>query len=155
MKKTLLWILTLLNASTIFFFSSQNSNKSNGISKEITSEIIVKSEQIKHSATTVTKNEFSAIHDIVRSSAHFTLFLILAVFVYLLLKEYPIKYTKLLCVGICVFYALTDEFHQLFVNGRAFELIDLTKDWSGSIIGMCLAVFAMFILKKLRHTSLN
>ena len=42
--------------------------------------------------------------------------------------------------AVCVLYAVTDEIDQeFFVDGRAFELIDIAKDWSGSLIGILLS----------------
>jgi VanZ family protein len=38
----------------------------------------------------------------------------------------------------CMLYALSDEFHQLFVPGRAFQLSDLGLDLFGIIIGLLL-----------------
>ena len=75
--------------------------------------------------------------------SHFLLFLLLGIFVSLWMKEQSIAYfLKPVTVSffICAIYAVTDEIHQeFFVEGRAFELIDLAKDWSGSLLG-CIAV---------------
>jgi len=39
---------------------------------------------------------------------------------------------------ICLFYAVTDEFHQSFVPGRSSRASDVLIDFGGSIIGMLL-----------------
>ncbi len=37
-------------------------------------------------------------------------------------------------------YAVADEIHrEFFVDGRAFEFIDLAKDWSGNLVGILLS----------------
>jgi VanZ family protein len=36
----------------------------------------------------------------------------------------------------CAFYALTDEVHQIFVPGRAFEIPDLILDCAGILLGL-------------------
>ena len=41
-------------------------------------------------------------------------------------------------LAICVVYGITDEIHQIFVPGRAFQVSDLAMDAAGSIIGICL-----------------
>ncbi len=46
-----------------------------------------------------------------------------------------------LVLGISEIYALSDEVHQLFVPGRTFQLMDLTLDLLGGVIG--LMVFAL------------
>lgn len=39
--------------------------------------------------------------------------------------------TNLLAAILACFYGLTDEIHQLFVDGRSFTVHDLLKDWIG------------------------
>lgn len=41
----------------------------------------------------------------------------------------------MLALAICMLYALSDEFHQIFVPGRAFQLVDLGLDLLGSSLG--------------------
>lgn len=38
--------------------------------------------------------------------------------------------------GMCALYAISDEIHQLFVRGRAFQWSDLAFDLGGSALGM-------------------
>lgn len=42
--------------------------------------------------------------------------------------------------ALCIawLYALTDEFHQSFVPGRAADWIDVVFDWLGAIVGIWL-----------------
>ena len=37
---------------------------------------------------------------------------------------------------LTLLYALTDEFHQVFVPGRAFQVVDLFLDALGAVIGI-------------------
>lgn len=49
----------------------------------------------------------------------------------------------------CVLFACTDEFHQLFVDGRSGQLFDVCVDACGSLVGICLAaVFAKRFSKR-------
>ena len=58
-------------------------------------------------------------------------------FVSLFCGKCKVRFKFLWAFAVCVLYAVTDEIHQeFFVDGRAFELIDLAKDWSGSLIGV-------------------
>ena len=50
----------------------------------------------------------------------------------------------MLGLGICMLYAFGDEFHQLFIPGRTFQLRDLGFDLAGSIMG----VSGFLILKR-------
>lgn len=59
--------------------------------------------------------------------------------------EYP-KITLLVLI-LAMVYALSDEIHQLFVPGRAFQVVDLMIDLLGSIAGV-------YIYKKfIAHTT--
>ena len=49
----------------------------------------------------------------------------------------------LFAIIFSLLYALSDETHQLFVPGRAFQLLDLSLDLSGSLLGVTLAWFIL------------
>lgn len=44
-------------------------------------------------------------------------------------------------------YAVTDELHQLFVPGRAFQLIDLAVDLTGIIVGTAIFIVLLKIIE--------
>lgn len=48
----------------------------------------------------------------------------------------PHKSAIWLAWGISILSALSDEFHQLFVPGRTFQLMDLAVDSFGSLVGI-------------------
>jgi VanZ family protein len=43
-----------------------------------------------------------------------------------------------IAIALCAAYALSDEIHQLFVPGRAFQIQDLVIDSAGILIGITL-----------------
>ncbi len=55
-----------------------------------------------------------------------------------LIQRTPRSLTRgsLIAVLLSMLYALSDETHQLFVPGRAFQVVDLIIDFIGSITGM-------------------
>ena len=55
--------------------------------------------------------------------------------------------------GLSALFAISDETHQLFVPGRAFELSDLALDLGGSVIGM--VTYAFFLTFWRRRIRLN
>lgn len=83
----------------------------------------------------------------VRKMAHFTIYMILGLFVTLLIKEYNFngKQIVLISLLICFIYSISDEVHQLFVFGRSGEITDVFIDTCGSLIGI---VFTNRIVKK-------
>lgn len=78
---------------------------------------------------------------IVRKNAHAFEYFILAIIVSYSLFLFNIKGKNALIyiMFICLFYAVTDEFHQIFVPGRSSQVLDVIIDFAGSVIGM--AVF--------------
>ena len=77
--------------------------------------------------------------DFIRSFAHPAEFCVLGFFVYLTIFSYKdYKYSKCILFSIlfCMFYAASDEIHQIFVAGRACELFDWMVDSLGAILGI-------------------
>lgn len=73
---------------------------------------------------------------IIRKGAHVTEYLILFLLLYNYLRDYFInKKLYIMCFIIVVAYACTDEFHQIFIPGRAGRITDVIIDSTGAIIG--------------------
>ncbi len=82
----------------------------------------------------------------VRKAAHFCMFLGLGILVLCTVRSYYGKpHWRVYASAwlICVFYALCDEFHQLFVPGRGAEFTDVCIDSSGALVGIFL-IFLFF-----------
>lgn len=68
--------------------------------------------------------------------------------------KYNCKLQFLLCLIIGAAYAASDEFHQLFVPGRAGKVTDVLIDSGGVIFGLLVAYVAWRLWKKWRcHKS--
>jgi len=85
---------------------------------------------------------------IVRKIAHFTEYFILGILTSNAFKDFRVKKIFIYCLIFCVFYACTDEIHQLFVPGRSGNFIDILIDSFGSLSG-CVSYF--LLLKKCRN----
>jgi len=70
---------------------------------------------------------------------HFSEYFIFVLFVIRALKYDPValrgKSLYVLAVLLCVFYAGSDEFHQIYVPGRDADIFDLMADSAGTICG--------------------
>lgn len=144
-KKILLPILVFICMISIFCFSNQNAEKSQSLSDEVAIKTLeIKSEVTKKEVTQIEKESFIKNSRVwIRKSAHFTIFFLLGILVYLTFKSYNIKHAILFSVLFCFLYACTDEFHQLFVNKRTAQILDVLIDTSGSISGIAL----VYVLK--------
>ena len=58
-----------------------------------------------------------------------------------------------LATVFCAVYALTDEIHQIFVPGRAFQLSDITVDISGAVLGAVICTFLLVLVGRIRQKT--
>lgn len=75
-------------------------------------------------------------HDAFRSIAHALEYCGLGLLLFNALYHTAQKPLVIQAFAIGVFYALTDEIHQLFVEGRAFQLTDILVDAAGGAVGV-------------------
>jgi len=93
---------------------------------------------------------------IVRKIAHFTLYSILGILIFNILRDSK-KLTSrkqiLISLLFTALYATTDELHQLFISGRSGQLRDILIDSTGGLTGILLLFFARKNnwLNKLKH----
>lgn len=139
MKKIKL-ILVILWMIIIFMFSNQKANDSSKLSNGLILKTVRIIEKINHKQYS-DEEILEKFVKPVRKMAHFTIYLVLGVLVYLYIKELKIDNKFIVSLLICVIYALSDEIHQLFIIGRSGNIIDVLIDSLGSIIGI-------FIIKK-------
>lgn len=94
------------------------------------------------------------IEPYIRDIAHMAEYAILFLLLYIAMRVF-ISYrcrALILSLAICFVYACTDEIHQYFVPGRAFELIDIGLDTLGAGIA---AVLFLFLITRHQKNSLT
>ncbi len=112
----------------IFCFSNQkateSSKLSDGLIKNTISRII--NDDSKETIKKFTKP--------VRKCAHFFVYLILGI---LVINCFDINKKYILySIIICLLYSISDEIHQIFVEGRSCEVLDVMIDTLGSSLGV-------------------
>lgn len=133
------WVLVAAVMIFIFLMSSANADDSDGMSDSLLMKIIE-----------LTGIEFTS--HFIRKAAHFSEFAALsfslsnAVFATFNSK----KATVFAFIGASA-YAVTDELHQLFSDGRACRVTDILIDSSGALLGAI--IFSLFILIYIKHTE--
>ena len=143
--KLLLIIIWML---IIFNFSNQPAQESS----ELSDGFIIKTVRIIEKITNGSVDEEFILKTFVkpvRKTAHFTVYLILGVLVFLFLKEFDLNTRRQIVISIliCLMYASSDEIHQLFVSGRSGEVLDVCIDTFGSFVGINI----VNLLLKKRH----
>ena len=115
MKHKIMIVMAFTMMGIIFLFSSCNANISS-----MQSDMIVK----------LINNVIPINSFFIRNLAHFSLFFILELILFLTVKNIYLSFF------ISSGYALLDEFHQYFVPGRSCELRDVLIDISGCILAI-------------------
>ncbi len=137
-KRIILIILLLALGILIFSFSNENGKASNKTSDKVVNSVINVYENIKD--TEISKERRVEIVDktrvLVRKLAHFSLYFILGMLIYILLTTFNLNHPIILAILFALFYASTDEFHQLFIEGRTSSVLDIFLDTFGSLIGV-------------------
>lgn len=86
----------------------------------------------------------------VRKAAHFGIYLVLGMCVMWAMFDKAAKIKKIytISVMICVFYAISDELHQLFVPERAAMALDVCIDSLGAFLGCSLVLLMYKVFRK-------
>ena len=82
---------------------------------------------------------------VIRTIAHCIEFAALGFLMYNVIYSFKGFISPFISIGLSFIYSVSDETHQYFIPGRAFQLIDLAVDLTGIVIG----TLAIFILLKL------
>ena len=141
-KKALPWVLVILWMALIFFLSHQPATQSSDLSAGLTEFIMDMIDKLAPNASF----DFEPFHHFIRKNAHFFAYLVLGVLLANALRGYKGRRIAL-AVLICVLYAMSDEFHQLFIPGRAGQVMDVVIDSAGAVVGILLYQIT-YLLKK-------
>lgn len=133
--RVLFWVLTVICMAVIFYFSSRTADESSRQSGAILDWLI----------NIFGDNSFTDF--IVRKSAHcleYTGLCILFNCAFYFTRNKISTIPSVICTSA---YAVTDEFHQLFVDGRSCEIRDWAIDTCGAVIGAICFLILFLIIK--------
>ena len=147
MKKIISFIVLILWMIVIFSFSSADANKSTGTSDKVITTMIEIKDKITDQETPISEKEIIVKNSsfYVRKIAHITEYLILGFLMFNLLKQYSVT-NIYYAIGLSILYSCTDEFHQLFINGRSGSFKDVLIDTIGILLGTYL--YKILVIKK-------
>lgn len=135
----------------VFKFSSQPADTSQNTSLNLTKRIV---NVFFNNKSSIEKEQITEKLDpYIRKLAHFTLYAIGGILIANYINTYNIKDKNKIIYSICIgaTYACTDEFHQLFVEGRSGQLTDVLIDSLGVATGVCIFLCVITIFKKLKR----
>ncbi len=140
-KKFFLVFITLIWMSLIFYLSHQTGNSSSGFSDKIVDfmiDIFIKN------FDNMSSLEKIEIHDnfsfIIRKSAHYTEYFILGILLILTVKSFFKKEVLIYIISSSfgIVYAISDEFHQSFIDSRTPAIKDVFIDSMGLLTAIFL-----------------
>ncbi|MGH9327878.1 MAG: VanZ family protein [Terriglobia bacterium] len=133
-QRLLRWVVTLCWAGLVFDLSTA------GFGTSFTSVMLHRLLALLR--IRLSPAHFEVLHFLVRKSAHFTEYGILALLLYISLsgaRRFDWRpRVALWSVVIAAVYSLTDEFHQIFVPDRGPSLKDCALDTTGALVAILL-----------------
>ena len=137
-KKYLVWLFPAVVAGMIFLFSSQHAEESSHLSNIFVQILLQVREKLGVFPQVTDVSLLHLFSTLVRKGAHVTEYIILCIS---FLTAFWVSGIR--GKGRNIGYACTDEFHQLFVPGRAGRFTDVLIDSSGALVLSLIVVLVM------------
>ncbi len=157
MKKTTLyrvclWTLTVCWGGAIWYLSLQSAPQSAALSSGLTKQVLECFEAYTSLPETEQVSVLAQVQSLVRELAHIAEYGILGLLVALLVHSYrPVRFVAVSFVATVAF-SIVDECLQQFVSvGRAFQVIDLLKDWLGAGLGIACIWLVLLMIKRIHY----
>ena len=147
--RIILMIIIIFITTVIFSFSNQDAQESSGISGLVAEKLI----EVQPKYKNITKEEKAELIEMyqtpVRKFAHFSIYTLLGMSIAGLMCTYEINNRKRATITIIAgaLYAMSDEFHQTFIDGRLGQITDVLLDTFGIIVGVILVLGLGILLK--------
>lgn len=155
-KKWLHWVTlipVLAVAVMIFLFSTQSGTESSGTSGRIV-KIVLEVSMPQFSALSVAEQSawIEQLQFVIRKLAHFSEYAMLGFFLMLHIRvAWKVSKEWLWTLGLGVFYAATDEMHQLLVGSRSGQISDVVLDGLGVLFGIILLAGVWWMVTSIHH----
>lgn len=136
--------------TTIFRLSGMSSNSSNGASTGIVEKVISKvldatneagitdshpdDEKLTKAATLIN----APLRKVVHATVYFILALLLLTISRVIFGSKKYLLSCAIAILLCFIFAMTDEYHQTFVDGRTGQMMDIAIDTTGACVGVLL-----------------
>lgn len=158
-RKIVFAILIIINCVSIFYLSNQiadDSTKQSSTIVNIISDIIPSIKNMQEPDKTIFIEK--TLTPIVRKTAHFSIYALLGILTLNFMCAYKGRsfYQRgLVSFLFCLFYAITDEIHQIFIEGRSCEFRDVCIDSLGALIAIMVTVSIIKLFRKIRNKKEN
>ena len=157
-KRTIFAILTIATCIIIFIFSGQDGEKSGLTSRGFVRQIIEITGVMDNLNETEKEDLIENCQFAVRKLAHFSIYTILGINILGFINTYK-KISLKKQIGITLLfgclYATSDEFHQMFSNGRTASPKDVGIDTLGVLFGIGIYLLVKKIITTIKEHKLE
>ena len=151
------WLLVAACMAFIFAMSAKQASDSSRISGGLIERFLdFVSPDFRSGDAAYRLERIEALQNIVRKTAHFTIYALLGVLASqaLFCHTESVKTAALVAFAVCLLYAASDEVHQLFVPGRSGEVRDVCIDSLGAALGITLScLVTRLVMSRKRRKS--
>lgn len=146
-KRTIFGTLIIVWMVTIFCFSSEQSGKSSNTSETVIKTGLSQMKSFKEMEEPKQKELIEELQHPARKLAHFTIYTIGGLIIFFFVNTFNVCDKNKIVIAILfgLLYAITDEVHQLFIDGRSGQITDVLIDTAGVSVGSTI----IYLLNKL------
>ena len=149
-------VASIVTAALIFWFSAQKGNESQALSDPLTLQV---AQLLRPDLMQMSEHErinfLNLLSTVIRKNAHFCEFALLGfnLICWLRLRDgaMPPNACRTQAWVMATLYAVTDELHQLFINERSAQVLDVLIDSAGSLAGTLVMTLCLAILPGLQQ----
>jgi VanZ family protein len=127
------WALVIICMAVIFSLSAQTAGESSEVSGQL-----------------IFMMKLNISQDFIRTVAHFLEYTGLAVLIFNALYQTFGYQRPFVALIVSSLYAVSDEIHQLFVEGRAFQISDIVIDSLGAAGGITVLILLIKLVSKIK-----
>jgi VanZ family protein len=127
------WALVIICMAVIFSLSAQTASESSEVSGQL-----------------IFMMKLNISQDFIRTVAHFLEYTGLAVLIFNALYQTFGYQRPFVALIVSSLYAVSDEIHQLFVEGRAFQISDIVIDSLGAAGGITVLILLIKLVSKIK-----
>lgn len=148
--RIILYILLFITFFIIFGFSSQDGEKSGGVSQKVTTAVLNSVPQYKQLETNEKQKVFHRTESVIRKIAHFSIYAVVGALLMGITSTYNISNKNRIIISLVVgvIYAGLDEIHQSFSPGRTPKFTDVYIDTLGISLGIIVILLVIKIYNK-------
>ena len=155
-KRIIYAVLTIATFITIFIFSGQNGEISSKTSRGFTEKIINLLPISKNWNEDEKQEIVEKSQTVIRKLAHFTIYTIAGIWMMAFANTYDnatLKQKIIIVIAIGMLYAISDEFHQMFSDGRTPLIKDVGIDTLGVTFGSIISTIIFKIVKNYKEKA--